>query len=208
MSSSLPSPPKTGRLVGASLFMVGLRIAFRLIGMVSSLVLVRLLAPQDFGIVGLATAVASSLELLTEPSFALALIRLPDMAREHLDTAWTFQIMRGLLIGALVAASSGFAASWMDEPRVMPIMWVLAATSLIQGFENIGTVEFRRNLQFGTVFQARLFSKLVGLAVTLPLAVIFLSYWALVLGTVVVRVFLVGFSYYQHPYRPRLSLAK
>lgn len=203
------APRSLGRHVAAaSLFMVGLRLSFRMIGVVSTLILVRLLAPTDFGIVGLAMAVASGLDLLTEASLGMALIRLPEMTRAHLDTAFTFQILRGLLIGLVLASTAGLAASWMGEPRVRPIMWVLSATAVIQGFENIGMVEFRRNLQFSRIFEQRFYAKLFGMSVTMPIAALFHSYWALVLGTASIRIFVVAFSYYRHPFRPWLSLAR
>ncbi len=189
------------------MFMIGLRMSFRLLGVVSSLILIRLLAPTDFGLVGLAMAFAAALETLTETSFGMALIRLPETTRAHLDTAWTFQVMRGVVIGALLAASAGFAADWMGEPRVRPIMWVIAATSALQGFENVGMVEYRRHLQFGKIFESRLYAKLFGLAVMLPLAAATRSYWSLVAGTVSLRLFQMSFTYWQHPYRPRFSLA-
>jgi lipopolysaccharide exporter len=194
-------------VVSASLFMIGLRMTFRVIGLFNSLLLIHLLLPNDFGLVGLAMAVASSLETLTETSFALALIRLPVMTSQHLNTAWTFQVMRGLVIGILIAGTSSFAADWMSEPRVMPIMWVIAATSFLQGFENVGMVEYRRNLQFGRIFEVRLYSKLIGLVVMLPIAAIFHTYWSLVIGIVTVRLSNMILSYVWHPFRPRLSLA-
>ena len=205
----MPEQPQrsVGRNVAAaSLFMIGLRMTFRVIGVFSSLLLIRLLLPTDFGLVGVAMAVAGALETLTETSFGLALIRLPTMTRQHLDTAWTFQIIRGTLIGVLIATTAGFAAEWMREPRVVPIMWVIAATSFAQGFENIGMVEFRRNLRFGRIFEIRLYSKLIGLLVMLPAAAIFHSYWALVAGIVTLRLSNMLLSYVWHPFRPRLSL--
>src|SRR3954468_2231300 len=132
-----PAPPAVGRHVAvASIFMVALRLAFRLIGLVSTFILVRLLAPADFGLVALATAVYSILDLLTDMSFQMALIRLPSLERKHLDTAWTLGIARGVLVGAALVISSPITAYWMSEPRVSPILWVLGATAVIQGFEN------------------------------------------------------------------------
>ena len=194
-------------VVTASIFMIGLRLSFRLIGLVSSLILIRLLLPSDFGLVGLAMAFASALEALTDTSFGMALIRLPVMTRKHLDTAWTFQVMRGALIGGALAACAGLAADWMREPRVEPIMWVMAATAFAQGFENIGMVEYRRSLEFGRIFETRLYAKLFGLAVVLPAAALTHSYWSLVAGTVSLRLFQMLYTYYRHSYRPWFSLA-
>lgn len=194
-------------VASASMFMISLRVCFRVIGVFSSLLLIHLLLPSDFGLVGLATAVASALETLTETSFSLALLRLPDMSRPHLDTAWTMQIMRGLLVGSILIGTAGLAADWMQDPRVGPIMWVLGATSIATSFENVGMVEFRRNLKFRKIFEARIYAKFLGLLAMLPAAAMFHSYWALIAGIVTMRVFVTAFSYYQHPYRPRLSMA-
>jgi O-antigen/teichoic acid export membrane protein len=207
VTAAAPAQSVGRNIAAASMFMIGLRMSFRVLGVISSLVLIRLLLPTDFGLVGLAMAFASGLETLTETSFAMALIRLPDVTRRHLDTAFTFQVLRGVLIGGGLAAGAGLAASWMGEPRVEPIMWVIGATAFVQGFENIGMVEYRRHLQFGKIFESRLYAKLFGLAVMLPMAALTRSYWSLVAGIVALRLFQTLYTYYQHPYRPRLSLA-
>ena len=187
--------------------MIGVRFAFRGIGFISTLILARLLKPDDFGLVGLASAVFSLLDTLTDMSVGTALIRMATLDRRQMDTAWTLNIGRGAVIGASLALSAGLAADWMRDPRVTPILWVLATTSVIQGFENIGMVAFRRDLRFGKIFEYQVYGKLVAVCVTLSLAWVFRSYWALVAGTVMSRLFGVAFSYAAHPYRPRLSLA-
>lgn len=208
-TTSLSPAPSLGRNVAkASVFMIALRIVFRFIGLFNSLLLVRLLSPNDFGIVGMATAVSGALETVTNASLGLALIRLPTMTRDHLDTAWTFQIIRGLILFALMGGSASFVADWMGDPRVELIMWVLAATALTGGFDNIGVVAFGRDLQYGRVFELQLYAKLFSLAVMLPIAFVFRSYWALIAGTVGMRLFATFYSYHIHPYRPALSLRR
>lgn len=202
------TPPKLGRQVAtASFYMVALRMAFRSIGFISTLFLARLLLPDDFGLVGLATAAFSVLDAMTDLSMDVALIRLPVMERRHLDTAWTFNLIRGVLIGGVIVLTSGLTAEFTQDPRVQPILWVLAATTFVQSFGNIGMVMFRRNLQFSRIFQVQLCNKLVAFCVTVPVAWMFRSYWALVAGIVASRLFSLGQSYVIHPYRPRLSLA-
>lgn len=201
-------PPQIGRQVAvASFFMVALRFAVRGIGFVSTLILVRLLRPDDFGLVGLATAVFSVFDVLTEMSMQMALIRLPVMDRRHMDTAWTMNILRGGVIGGLLAASSGLAAGWMHDPRVSPILLVLAALSVVQGFENIGMAQFRRDIQFRKIFEYQISAKIAAFCVTVAGAWMFRSYWALIAGVVTSRLFLVAYSYVIQSYRPRLSLA-
>ena len=60
----------------------------RLIGVVSTLVLVRILSPVDFGIVALAQVVAATLDQLTATGFNMAIIRMRAPQAAHYDTAW------------------------------------------------------------------------------------------------------------------------
>jgi lipopolysaccharide exporter len=203
-----PTSSKLGReVVIASFYMVGLRMAFRSIGFVSTLILARLLMPDDFGLVGLATAAFSALDLVTDMSMEVALVRLPAIERPHLDTAWTFNLIRGATIAAAIALTANLTAEFTRDPRVVPILWVLAATTFVQSFGNIGMVFYQRELQFDRIFQVQLYNKLVGFCVTVPLAWEFRSYWALVSGIVASRLFSLMQGYVIQSYRPRLSLA-
>ena len=152
-------------------------------------------------------AVFSVFDTLSEMSMQMALIRLPEMDRAHMDTAWTLGILRAVIIGAALALTAGLAADWMHDSRVTPIMLVMAAIAVVQGFENIGTTYFRRDLEFGKVFQYRLAGRLIAFVVTVGGAAWFHSYWALVAGIAASRLFLVAYSYVIHPYRPRISFA-
>ena len=83
---------------------------------------------------------------------------------------------------------------------------VLAIGSAVQGFQNIGLVAFRTEMRFDREFRFLTAKKLIGFGVTVPLAIILDSYWALVIGQTVSRIAGTALSYWVHPYRPRLSL--
>jgi PST family polysaccharide transporter len=89
--------------IGAAL-MVAMRFAFRGIGLVSTLILARLLTPEDFGLVGFETIAYSVLDQLSDLSSSVALIRMKNPERRHYDTAWTLGVFRGLLSGLLFRA--------------------------------------------------------------------------------------------------------
>ncbi len=203
-----PARPVGRSVAVASFAMVGFRFISRGIGLLSTLILVRLLAPSDFGLVGLATAVFGVLDQLTELSLGLALIRTPVLDRPRLDTAWTLGILRGLLVAGALALTARLSASWLADPRVAWIVWVMAAATVLQSLENIGTVRWRRALRFDRVFTYRLTGRLTGFFVTIALAWAFHSYWALVAGIVSSRLILVPLSYWLDDYRPRLSLSR
>lgn len=183
------------------------RLVTRSIGMVSTLILARVLVPEDFGLVAMATSLVALIELLRAFGFDTALIQNQQADRRHYDTAWTFNVVLGLLAGGLVAALAIPATWFYDEVRILPVMLVLALGIVVQGVENVGVVDFRKHLQFDRDFWFMLGQKLAGFLATVPLALYLRSYWALVIGILVTRLWAVASSYYMHPYRPRLSLA-
>lgn len=183
------------------------RAAERGIGLVSLLILARVLVPADFGLVAMAMSVIAFVELASTFGFDLALIQRENPTREHYDTAWTLQVASGLLCAAIIAVLAVPSAWFYHEPRLIAVMLVLAASRLLQSFENIGTVDFRRQMNFSREFAFSAWKKVVGFVITIALAVIFESYWALVIGAAAGRAVGVVASYTMQPYRPRFSLA-
>ena len=193
-------------MLRGSLWMVAMRWCIRCVGLVSTLVLVRVLAPQDFGILAIATIITGFFEVFAETGQRLALIRHAAPTREHLDSAWTIQMMicTSLAIGVFVAAP--LAEAYFHEPNAGDIVRFLSLRVLLIGVENIGTVAFRRDLDFRREFRYGFFQKLASSGLTIVLALVLRSYWALAIGIVAGQAIAVVIGYAMHPYRPRLSL--
>ncbi len=183
------------------------RFAERCLGLVSLLILARVLVPADFGLVAMAISVIAFVELAGTFGFDLALIQREHPTREHYDTAWTLQVAFGLLCAGIIVVLA-YPSSWFfNEPRLIPIMLVLAIGRAMQSFENIGTVDFQRQMNFARDFAFSAWKKVISFVVTVTLAVALESYWALIAGTLAGRLAGLTLSYTMQPYRPRFSLA-
>lgn len=189
-------------------WMIAMQFGVRAIGLVSTVILARLLVPEDFGLVALATMLFGALEIMAAFSFDLALIRDQQAERAHYDTVWTLTVARGLAMAVLLAASASLAAGFFDEPRLEPLLYWLALAAVVTGFENVGVVQFRKEMAFGREFRYRLAIKLSAFFVTLALALLWRNYWALIGGIVASRVVQVAMSYYLHPFRPRPAISR
>jgi len=188
--------------------MIVLRWAIRLTGLASTIILARLLVPDDFGIVAMAMFVVGLLELLSHSGQELALIRHASPVRDDYDTAWTVSVLVGFLIGFTIIALAPVARIYFHEPRVVPVIQLLALRSVLAGFENIGAVDFRRDLRFKRFFVYNVVPKLASFAVTIPLAIAWRNYWALVVGILSSQLAMTVCSFTMHGYRPRFSLTK
>jgi O-antigen/teichoic acid export membrane protein len=197
-----------GKVADGALWMLLFKLVERSLGLVSTLVLVRMLTPGDFGIVAMAMAVVALVELMAAFGFDVALIQSRDARRETYDTAWTLGLLFGSAVTLLLFALSPFVAAYYREPAVLPVVLALALLPLVTSLQNIGVVAFRKELQFEREFRFQVTRKLVGFCVTIPLAYWLRSYWALIAGTLAAQTFATLYSYRLHPFRPRLSLVE
>lgn len=195
------------KLLRGSAWMIASRWSMRLMGLVSMMVVARLLAPEDFGIYAIAVTFIGLLDALTDLGTDLAIIRHPRPVARHYDTAWTLSLAAHVVVAALIAAFAPLAVYLYDDARLAPVLLVMAGAALIGGLTNIGVADFRRRLDFAKDFRFNVLVQLVGVGATVALAFLLRDYWALVLGGLARSLARVALSYRLHPYRPRLSLA-
>ena len=204
MSSSSEVLEKTAR---GALWVVGWRFSTRLLGLVNTVVLVRVLAPSDFGLVALATSFIQAMDALSRFGLEDSLIRERSPTVEQFDTAFTLNLIRAVLTAALVAALAAPGAMFFGEPRLTQILLALAAGALLDGASNIGTVNFRRDFAFRTEFVLWVIPRVAAIALSITAALVLRSYWALIVGILTQQTLRMMLSYVLHPYRPRLSVA-
>jgi O-antigen/teichoic acid export membrane protein len=193
------------RVAKGAAWMVLKRLAFKGIGLISTLILVRLLAPDAFGLAAIASTAYDTLNAISDLSFALALVKMKAPTRAQYDTAWTLTVLRGFAIGGLIFLSAPWIAEAMREPRLVDITRVMALYPIIWGFENIGLIDFQRDLRFDRLFFYDVLGKVAGFVVVIPAALILHNAWAVVLGTIAPKIVQVPASYIMHPYRPHIS---
>lgn len=197
----------TRRVAEGAMWMVLLRSAVRALGLLSTIILARLLTPSDFGLVAMATLVAGMVEILAQFGFDSFLMRRKEEpAPEAYSSIWTLTVLRGFAIAGVLAGLAAWASDLFTEPRLEPLIYVLAASAVIEGFQNVFMVQYQRNLNFRFEFGFQVAKKVVMLMTTLTLAAIYHSYWALMAGIVVSRIFGVAISYLLCKDRPRFTL--
>ena len=162
----------------------------------SNLLMTRLLVPEMFGVVAMATMVMVGLALFSDLGLRQSVVqsRRGDDAA-FLNTAWVTQIARGVLLwflalcGTLAIFITGHAgvfpaASAYADPTLPYVLAILSMTALIAGFESTKLFEASRNLAFERVTKIDVIAQLVGLFFMLGWVWIDRSIWALVSGNI------------------------
>ncbi len=192
------------RMATGAGWLYGYRWSERLIDFVTIVVLARLLTPADFGLVAIAASVATIIEGLSDFDVNKARIRSRDDARSLYDTAWTLSALRGLLTALIMI----LIAATLPDGRIAPVLMALAPSPLFKGLANPRFVAFERDLVYSRVAGLTLAAKLAAFAVTVTVAVMTRSYWALVLGILAGSLVSLILSYAMRPYLPRVRFTR
>ncbi len=196
------------RMASGARWTVSIRVVERVIGFVSTLVLARLLAPADFGVVAMGTAIQGILSSLTEFGFTKALIRMRRPGHEFYSTAFTLNAITCTLVALAMVVAIPLAQLWYADARVAPVLLTLAAISFISGFRNLGLARYERALDFRPFFLIALARKLASFSVGAVFALIWHDYRALLAGMLVGAVVEIASSYRLTRFRPRFTLAR
>jgi O-antigen/teichoic acid export membrane protein len=206
-SGGLPSARRIkGQMARGIAWMTAARLGVRSLGLVSTMILARLLVPEDFGLIALAMSVVALLDTINQFGFETPLIQKRDATRDDFDSAWTLNILLAVIVATGIVLMAPLAAGFFKEPRVEEILYWIAAGNCFLAFQNIGVVKFRKQLNFRRDFALQVTQKAAMLAVTIPLAFWLRSYWAMVAGMVAGNIAAVAVSYLFLPYRPRFCL--
>lgn len=193
------------KMVQGGAFISSLKIIRKALSLIRLVVIGRILAPSDFGLMGIALLTMSALETFSTTGFSHALIQKKENTHNYLDAAWTVLIMRGFIIFIMLYLAAPYVAVFFHSPAVRPIIQVLAFTTFIHAFSNIGVVFFQKELEFNKVFISRFVGISTNFIVAIFAALILRSVWALVLGLFAENVVNLIVSYLIHPYRPHFS---
>ncbi len=188
-------------------WIVAARFAVRMLGAINTIIVARILAPADFGLVAIGVTAMQLLQGFSEVGVGQAVIRFRNAGRDDLNTLFTLSALRGIIVTLLLIAAAPFAANIFDDPRVFWVFLGVALYPLALGFINPRFFEFERDLDFSKDFIVSAGNKLAGVGVSIAIAAIFKSYWAIILGLVTGGFVQLILSYAMRPFRPRFTFA-
>lgn len=195
------------RLMKGSAWLSASRLIVNALSVLNTIVLARWLVPEDFGLVALAMTLLTIVTSITDLSLSMALVRHEAPTRAHFDTAWTLGVLRGIVLGVLLAAAGFPLAAAYGDPRLVAVTGALGFGTFVNGLMNPRGIMLQRNLIFWQEFALNVAQKLAGFIAALAIAYFHRTYWALILGTLATQVTAVIVSYMIMPYRPRLSFS-
>lgn len=142
--------------------------------------LARLLGPEAFGLVALATVFLAFVQVFVDQGFAEAIIQRHELDPEHLDTAFWTNLGIGLVITVLCMGTAGLAAGLFHEPQLAPVIRWLSLNFTIIAFSSVQDAILRRNFAFRSLAVRSLIGVVAGGVVGVAMAFSGYGVWSLV----------------------------
>lgn len=201
----LPEPPLHSRVARGAAWIMAASLSARLLGAVNTIVVARLLVPDDIGLVAVAVIAMQLLQGLSDIGVSQTVVKFRDAGRDDLNTLFTLSLLRGLVVGGVLAAAAPGMAALYDDSRMTAVFLGVAVFPVVIGMINPRFYEFERDLKFSREFIATIMNKLAGVAVSITVAVLFRTYWAVILGMLAGGLVQLVLSYTLRPFAPRVS---
>jgi teichuronic acid exporter len=206
---SVTSQSLSTRMISGVLWLMATKAVGQAITWAITITVVRLLAPQDYGLMAIASLFIGFLLLFNELGLGAAVVQKSDLDTRHLsDLRWAiFAINLALCLFLLLCAP--FVATYFVEPALTWIIRVLAVIFVIQGVGVPSACMLQRELRFKLKSQAELVGNVAGSVTTLACAAAGLGVWSLVTGYLLQQVTTNALycAYYPVRFSGRFSIA-
>ena len=194
------------KVIKGGIWVSALKLFNKVFGFIRLVVLARLLAPEDFGLFGIALLSLKTLETFSVTGIEPALIQKKENVNDYLNTAWSIQIIRGCLLGGILFIVSPLAANFFNEQKATMLIQVVALSVILRDLKNIGVVLFKKEIKFHKEFIFQFCGVIADFVVSILAAIILKNAWALIFGLLSGNVVRLVLSYVLHPYRPSFKM--
>jgi O-antigen/teichoic acid export membrane protein len=195
------------QLVSGVLWMTVVRALSQSITWIITIVVVRLLTPHDYGLMGMATLVSGFLALFSEIGLGVAIIQRPNLRDDQLSNlSWVIFSVHGLFFAVLVVFAPAIAA-YFGEPRLVDVVRVMATGFILQGIGAPSSFLLQRRMAFRDKALSELVGNVSGGISTLIAAVGGAGVWSLVVGYIVQQLVTNALYCVRAPFPLRLSFS-
>jgi PST family polysaccharide transporter len=186
---------------------VGLQWFNRLLSVVTKVILVRLLIPNDLGVFALATGLIGFVGTFGNFGLDYAIIQKSDRATSaDYDVAMSLRVVSAVALFAVSILAAGPWASLFALPVVTPTTQVLALTYLIAIWSFVPSMRLTKELRYRAIAVPNITAQLGNSVISIGLAFAGFGVWALVYGLVVSTVISTTAYWIIRPWRFRLSV--
>ncbi|MEM6602598.1 MAG: oligosaccharide flippase family protein [Pseudomonadota bacterium] len=194
------------KLLKGSLWASGARWCIKIIGLISTLIIVRIIIPEDFGIIMKAILVSGPITIAAQIGFFETLLKIKKPEKYDYDTAFTLNIIFGGTLALLLFVSAPLWAKLLYQPEITYVLQILSIKPLFAGFFSPRYREFQRDFNYSSDFLLQVLSKIISVTAIILATLYYKNYLGPIVGQTLGACCYTFISYIFLPYRPALCL--
>ncbi|MGE5248936.1 MAG: lipopolysaccharide biosynthesis protein [Bacteroidota bacterium] len=177
----------------------------RLVVLVTTSILARILSKTEFGLVAVAVVAINYLSVIKDLGLGVALIQKKGDIEEAADTVFTANLFIGLAMSLLVIPLSPWIAAYFKDPAITPVLRWMGVTFLLNALGSVHVNRLMRELDYRRKFIPDMGNSIVKGVVSIAMAFAGYGVWSLVFGQLLGTLASVILVWIILPWRPRLS---
>ncbi|MDE6577431.1 MAG: lipopolysaccharide biosynthesis protein [Muribaculaceae bacterium] len=156
------------------------------ITMLSTVILARMLTPDDFGLIGIVTIFIAISQMMVDSEMGGSLLRKKDADKTDYSTLFWYNLAVSLLIYIILYISAPYLSSFYHRPELTDVIRLISVCVVIHAFRVVQFIIILRNLQFRSYAVINVVSGVISLIAAIIIAKSGYGYWALVWQPIVV----------------------
>jgi teichuronic acid exporter len=165
------------------------RMLSQLMTWTMTLVVIRLLAPADYGLLAMATVFVTFLAMFAELGLGAAVVQKAEVDQQLLKRTFGLVLILHLSLAALMNMAAPTIGVFYGEPRVVGVIRALSLQFVIAGFAVVPDAQLQRQMEFKNRSLLELTSAILASLTTLGLAYMGAGVWSLVVGSLLAQLY-------------------
>lgn len=179
----------------------------RLVSLAVLLILGRLLTPEQFGLVALATVFMTFLNVFVDQGFGRALVQRAEIDDIHSNTAFWISVAGSVAFGGLLVGTAPFIAAIVNEPELAVVIQVMSIGLILYAFSSVPQALLEREFGFRALARRRVVATTIGGILAVVAAAVGLGVWSLVIQVLVTAFVGVLMLWMATTWRPRFQVS-
>lgn len=175
---------------------------------ISLFLLVRLLKPEDFGIVSAAGVVISLAKIFSLIGVGPVLIQRPHITKSHIKTGFTITLIFSVACASIIFFMSDFIADLLNIKETSLVLKLITIIFIAKGFSTISESLIQRDMNFKIIIKIDIITFILYSSSAILLALLHFNYWALVLALIIQNVLKAILLYIYKPYPLKFQINK
>lgn len=150
------------------------------ISLVVSIILARLLLPQDFGVLALTVVFTNFSDILIDGGFSTTLIRKEYVSEDDYNSVFVFSLIIASFLYLILFFIAPHLATYYEQPLLINVLRVVGLTFFMQAFSAVRIAEVCRKMNFKLLFHCNILGSILSAIFGISLAYLGYGVWAMV----------------------------